>query len=288
MKNSSLLLRMAVCLLPVLYLTCGSLNEVPLAGGSGAGNPGGTVSVALTIITDTVLPKAAITTGIAASNTNSTRPPVIVKDSAGLPITITGVQLNSSGLRLVLDEEEWSHCPLDSLKERPSYLSTDSQSLIINKQFSFDAYHGSPDSTVPSVIMPVARYTGVRLNFDQGQPAPTDTGWKSKILITGSFVYNGQTQNFRVEIDRTFSPYYKFVGGSFDLTPDDTTHLELRFNASRWFSRVNFKQQLDQGGLIFNPKSAIIISSYSYSEAISEIEFHIKTDFINSGRLAVY
>ena len=289
MKINSLFLRMFIAALPALYLQCNSLNGIPLTGGSGAGNPGGTVSVALSIFTDTSLAKSAITASVATTVVGNTRRPVVVKDLAGMPITITSVQINSSGLRLVLDDKESSHHALDSLRERPSYLSSDSQSLIIDKQFSFDAYHGSPDSTVPPVIMPVAGYTGVMLNFNQPHsPYTEETEWKSKIMIAGSFIYNGVTQQFKVEIDRAFTPFYKFAGGIFTLSPDDTTHLELRFNAAQWFRRVNFKQSLDQGVFIFNPKSEIIVSSYTTVQGILDIEYCVKTDFINSGKLVVY
>jgi hypothetical protein len=288
MKIAQSLLRMFIIALTAFCLRCTSLNEAPLAGGSGAGNPGGTVSVALTIFTDTVHAKTAVVTGTVANITDNANPFVTVKDMAGLPIAITGVQINSSDLRLVLDERDESRCVLDSFKERPPYLSSDSQSLIINKRFSFDALHGTPDSTVPPVIMPVARYTGVILHFNKNPLPQTDTGWKSDILINGRFLYNRQTQNFKIEIDRSFSPLYNFGGGSFTLSTTDTTHLELRFNASQWFRRVNFKQYLDTGLLIFNPKSPLIISSNSTQPDILDIEFQINTDFINSAKLAVY
>jgi hypothetical protein len=287
-KIYSFLLRILLALLSALYLQCSSLGEIPLAGGSGAGNPGGTVSVALSIFSDTGLAKTAFVADAAVNSADSPKSVVTVKDLAGLAVTITGVQLHCTDLRLVLDQKEWTHYDLDSLEERPSYLSNDSQSLIINKRFSFNALEESPDSTIPPVIMPVARYTGVKLNFSQPPPSQTDTGWKSEILLTGSFVYNGQTQNFQVKINPSFSPFYKFAGGIFTLSADDTTHLELRFNASQWFHRVNFKQLLDQEVLVFNPTGDIIISSNSHLSGIQDLVYCIGMDFFNSGKLVVY
>jgi hypothetical protein len=288
MKIPSSFLLLCVVMIAAFWLQCDSLNGIQLAGGSGAGNPGGTVSVALTINLDTMVTTATNIAGATGTKIDIAKAPVVVKDMAGLPITITGVVINSSDLRLVLDDLDEPRHVLDSLRERPDYISTDSQSLVINKQFSFNCLQGTPDSSVPPMIMPVAHYTGVMLNFDQYAPSQTDTGWKSKIQITGYFDYKGAPQNFIVQIYRTFSPYYKFAGGIFTLSHSDTTHLELRFNASQWFHRVNFKQAVDQEPFSSNTKNAIIISSYSTVPGIADLEYRIKTDFIMSGKLAVY
>jgi hypothetical protein len=290
MKPFSFFLRTFAFALPAMYLQCGGLNQVQIAGGSGAGNPGGTVSVALSMTVDSMVTQSSVAIDTADTSTTdaTAKSAFTVKDMAGLPVSITGVQINSSDLRLVVDDREDPGRILDSINNRPSYLSSDSSSLIINKQFSFNCLKGTPDSSVPPLKMPVARYIGVELNFNQEAPSQTDTEWRSKILITGSFVYNKQLRNFTVDINRTFSPVYPFAGGVFTLSKVDTTHLEIRFNASQWFHRVDFKQCLDQKRLVFGPNGTLFISSNSMATSVLDIESQIRTDFINSGKLVVY
>lgn len=292
MKLFSLFLRMFFLALPVLSLRCGSFNEMNLTGGAGAGNPGGTVSFALTIKNDSSLAKTAAISGggIAQSASLTSIAPITIRDIAGLPLTVTSVQINCVDLRLILDYREESHEILDSLRQRPDYLFGDSQGIVINRRFSFDCMRGTPDSTVPPVTMPVARYTGVMLRFNQGPGFAPDSSRQSQILITGFFMYNGQSHDFRVKINRTFSPTYRFGAGIFTLSTTDTTHLEIRFDAVRWFHGVNFKQSLDQGQLVFDRNGELVIASGAYggSSFAEETELRIRNNFINSGRLVVY
>lgn len=290
MRRISSLLGILLVVLPLICLRCSSFNEMNLTGGAGAGNPGGTVSVALTIKTDSVLAKTAVSSGSGSAQTAivSGAAPLVIKDLAGLPVTITGVQINSADLRLILDYREDPRGILDSLRERPSYLSSDSQSLVINKRFSFDCLKGDPDSTIPPVTMPVARYTGVMLRFNQELIPVADSVRQNQILIAGSLAYSGKTHRIRIEINRTFSPIYKFAAGIFTLSATDTTHLEIRFNASQWFHNVNFKQLIDLKLLNFDQNGDLVISSGTCRYGVEETESRIRNDFIMSGKLVVY
>ncbi|MCU0609617.1 MAG: hypothetical protein MUF22_07620 [Chitinispirillaceae bacterium] len=267
-----------------LLAQCGSSGD-NLAGGSGAGNPGGTVAIAMRAHIDGALPKVA---SAASADIGDS---LVVSDRGGMKITVTGVELSSAEIHFVLDSSESPERLHDREREREPALAYDSNSLFLYGPFGFNALTGRADSgTHSAASLPVARYTGVALQFRED---PVDTGAfaqlrHGKIGITGTLVYKGETHQFVFDFSRSFGRRYRFAGGIFTLSRLDTTHIELRFNARKWFSNVNIASGIERGQIGFNDHGELALSTFSGTYLSRELGFVISEDFIASGTLVVY
>jgi hypothetical protein len=277
-----------------------SLDPVPLAGGSGAGNPGGTVvsaaSVELSMVAtgggDQVLGIAGplLKTGSVLDSTGS----ITVTDKGGLRLTLTQVVLSNVEPRFMLDSALRPDSLLSHMAEPPSGLSCDSNSIMLNGLHAFDAVEGKIDSADGQLRLPVARYSGIGIGFQEyhnsyqyPQPPPE----YSRITMRGSFLYGGAMHDIIIEINYSPQPcrqQFRFGGGLFTLMAGDTTHLELQLAADTWFADVDFAAALANGSLYFDPWGALRITDGCYNPCVWGIQSSIATDFFASGRLVVY
>jgi hypothetical protein len=258
-----------------------------LAGGSGAGNPGGSVTVALRAEVTLGTAKRAYPDNSSPIFDTTTDTSINLTDHAGLTITLNKIKLSSVDFRFMLDPTENPVELLHSFKEPSPLLTSDSQSLVLlGGPYSFDGLTGQVEPKLETIHLPVAKYTGIMLSFKKGQQY--DNEHQGQILMSGSFIYKGATQRIIVNINRTFSPFYKFAGGIFTLSPTDTTTIELRFDANQWFRNVDIAHAIDLGQLSFNQGGEIVINSWSSNCTALEFENTICWDFIRSGKLVLY
>lgn len=280
-------------LLPALLaigglLSCGRFAETPLAGGSGAGNPGGTIAFAIVAHSSPALGKTGAPADAHAVLVDSSRS-VTIHDRSGLAFTLTDVSLRSLDLRFMLDTSEKPSRLLHEMRERPDYLDSDTNCIVLRGASVFDVLNGSIEPAAAIVRLPVGKYNGIRLYFRQNLDTPRFRNYDSgQITMAGTFFYGGTTHKVRVNINHTFSPLFRFAGGMFTLSPTDTTHIELSFNAQKWFSNVDFTSVLIRHRLSFDSTGCLNISSGWNQWASPEIEETISHDFIASGKLMVY
>ena len=285
------LFRTVLALLPtvsILPLMCSTFND--LAGGSGAGNPGGTVTVAL---------KAEVSIGTAKTTAGEFREqksdtsnpePLVVTDKAGLPLYISEIAFSCADFRFMLDPSEDAGEILRSFNDPSSLLSSDKRSLILGGgPYLCNGLTGEMQPAIGTLRLPVAKYTGIMLCFkDNRNVFAHDTFNNELFYISGTFPHYGKFCRFIVDIDHSFNSFVHFAGGIFTLSDSDTTHIELRFDAEKWFKSIDLKKAIANKDLQFNPNGDIVIGGHCNDSANQKIELAIQNAFTTSGRLIVY
>lgn len=285
----------------ILFLGCGSLTMEPLAGGSGAGNPGSTVVRAGTVVLAMCatggdqamgisMPLRKLQSGSLLDSTGS----ITVADKGGLILTLTQVVLSNVEPRFMLDPVLRPDSLLSHMTDRPPELSCDSNSIMLDGRHAFDAVEGKIDSSNATLRLPVARYTGITIGFqeyDNGHFYPPQPPEYSRITMEGSFQYGGKPHDMVIDINYSPQPcsrQFWFGGGLFTLLAGDTTHVELQLAADRWFSNIDFAAALANGSLYFDSTGALNISYVSVNPCVWGIQSVIAADFFASGKLVVY
>jgi hypothetical protein len=287
--NSSL--RTLLVLLPAisafLLMDC-ALNE--LAGGSGAGNPGGTVTVTLRAEVSIGMAKTAPGEFYEQVFDTSTASPIVVTDKDGLKLTISEIVFSCADFRFMLDPTENAGEILRSFSDRSPLLSFDDQSLILNGgPYLCNGLTGQMQPEIDTIRLPVAKYTGIMLSFsDKGSYYSYDTFSHQLFCISGTFLYYNKLCRFIVDIDHAFSPLIPFAGGIFTLSSNDTTTIELRFDAEQWFKSIDLKKAIANGDLKFNQSGELFIGGCYNDSTNQKIELAIQNSFIASGKLIVY
>jgi hypothetical protein len=260
----------------------------PSAGGSGAGNPGGTVALSMLASREQPLEKLSI---IDSQNIVTGSKPVIATDHAGLALSITSISLSDVDIHFMLDTSEAPSHLLSSMHERPSELSIDTHSIVLSGPYLFNALDGNVDPSIRALRLPVARYTGVKLHFKRD--SISDEQFLSQLAMNGTFVLEGTVRNIYIDLTNPSWPWFqqsfRFAGGIFTLTPTDTTNLQLQFNAKKWFSQVDLAFLISRGTLtIDDSTNTLVISNRSNHSPSKDIGNAIFEDFIASGILVVF
>jgi hypothetical protein len=276
-------------------LGCGSLTESPsvIAGGSGAGNPGATVSLSMAVL---ITSAAAKTTAVAApaKTVIDSCSSVTTSDQGGTSISLNNILLSGIIIHFLVDSSDRPSDLLAAMHSRPANLSCDSNSIILAPAESFNALSDSSGSGASSILLPIARYSGVKLVFPQNtnsaQALENDTSG-SQIVMNGTFPYAGQIHPLSVHIAYAQGPCsqtYSFAGGIFTLSSSDTTHLELQFTANQWFSAINVATGLQNGDYAFDNCGALNFTNYSCQSSVAWTGATVAADFLSSGKLTVY
>lgn len=281
---------LAALVATVLQFQCGPLTDPSLAGGSGAGNPGGTVALSMLASKDLPLEKLSIADSQGIDIVAGSKP-IIATDRAGLSLTITSISLSNVDIHFTLDTLEIPLHLLSSMRHRPPELSIDTHSIVLSGPYLFNALEGNVDPSICALRLPVARYTGVKLHFRRD--SIFDEQVRSQLVMNGAFVFNGKARNIYIDLSNPSRPWYqqsyRFAGGIFTLTPTDTTNLQLQFNAKKWFSQIDLAFLLNKGSLSIDDSTNTVAisnrSNRSRSEDVGDIIFQ---DFFASGRLVVF
>jgi hypothetical protein len=273
-----------------LLFRCGSPTDPSLSGGSGAGNPGGTVALSMLASRELSLPKLSIG-GSSYIDILAGSQPVIATDRAGQAITITNVLLSNVDIHFMLDTLEIPSYLLPSMSQWSSEISIDTHSIMLSGPYRFDVLEGNVDSSIRVLCLPVARYTGIMLHFNRDSLAGDE--FPSQLVMNGSCVFNGITHSISIDLGTPsglrFQQSFRFSGGIFTLTPNDTTNLQIQFNVQKWFSHLDLASFLFMGSFsIEDSANTLVISNRSTHSASEDIGDIIFKDFIASGRLVVF
>ncbi len=219
---------------------------------------------------------------------------VTTADQGGTNISLTDILLSGVTVHFLVDSTETPAALLTAMRNRPAGLSSDNNSIIVTASGSFNALADSPDSAQASIMLPIAKYTGIKLDFprvnDSLGQLENDSG-NAQILMKGAFPYNGQTHPLRIRIAYPQGPCdqsYLFAGGVFTLSSTDTLHLELRFNANQWFSEINMSRGLDNGDYSFDDGGALEFTNFSGQSPVASAGADVANDFLTSGTLVIY
>ncbi|MBN2037159.1 MAG: hypothetical protein JW768_10490 [Chitinispirillaceae bacterium] len=290
MRSPTTALIPAILVLPGMIVMQCSLGD--LAGGSGAGNPGGSVSVAVRAEVNLSTLKTAAEGAAQAPECSAYDTSIVVQDREGLDLTIERIVLSGVSIKFMLDPSEDPREVLSDLRNRPWYLAPDSHCIaLLGGPFKFNGLTGDVYPDLGTINLPLANYTGMLLRVSKECYSWSDYSHYvcAPIYLSGTLPYNGKSRRFIVELNRAFSKTYQFAGGgTFSLSSSDTTHMELRFNAKKWFSSVDLKNALDRGILSVNQSGEILIGDWASSNLAEGIETAIYSDFIASGKLVLY
>jgi hypothetical protein len=260
-----------------------------LAGGSGAGNPGGSVTVALRAEISLGMAKSAAKTAmLTLDNTQSSS--IVVTDQDGLAITLYEMYLTINDFRFMLDPDENPEKIFTDMHNRSPLLSFGRNCLVLTGgPYSCNGLTGEVEPNIGMIHLPVAKYTGIMLSLNRDQSKVFSSfSSRGQLFLSGTFTYYGRPHKIIVDIDRGFSPIFNFAGGIFTLSAKDTTHVELRFDAADWFRSIDIKKAIDRGSLQFNEYGNVVIGGCYGDNATQEMELAIQNSFIASGKLVLY
>jgi hypothetical protein len=276
-------------------VSCGSLTpttDPSIAGGSGAGNPAGTVVLAMYAKTGRIAGQEKLAQ---SSTVIDSAGSIAVTDKGGARLTLTNVIISNAAVRFSLDSSERPDSLLFAMHETHPELSPDTNCIVYTGGHDFDAVHGMVDSAVTALRLPIGRYSGVTLgfkNFQAGNPqwGQGDTDC-STITMNGVMLYGGVMHALTIDITCASMPpcrYFPFGGGIFTLSASDTTHLDLKFDADKWFSSIDLAASLGNGSLSFDSTGALNISNAMANPYVGELQSVIASAFFASGTLVVY
>jgi hypothetical protein len=281
---SSLRTLMSLSPAAVLLLTQCSLNH--LAGGSGAGNPGGSVTVSLKAQISIGMNKSVADTssGILIFG-NPTDSPVVIYDKTGIPFSMSEIMFTCADFRFLLDQSEDPEKILESMKDPSPLLTHDDFSLILRGgPYMCNGLTGKVLPEIKSITIPIAKYTGMMIPFKK----EWNSNVKSDLLyLSGTIPYFGKNKRLVVDIDLSFYSFINFDKGIFTPSTSDTTCIELLYDAKRWFENVDIKGGIESGAIYFDQDGDLIIGRQSNSSATENIEMTIINSFMASGKLAV-
>jgi hypothetical protein len=292
-------------MLPVIaclyvFLSCTSTPQI--AGSSGAGNPGGTTTVALVV--DTLSSAGLAKTSAAPSPTGTTggtqqstiaspfssvqttaagRGPFPIADQGGMPMTVTGATITAKAICFVLESGQ---DPVKLLERFNQPLQQDSSSIILNGPFLFDAMTGVSVPPIDTLRLPEARYTGIKLLLDtslrSGQPGGPQG---SSVDITGTFIYQNTQRNFTFRLNINQALPYLNTQSVILVQRNDTTKLSIVFNPKQWLSGVNITSCLNIGYITLESSGDLIIDGNTGRGPCQSIEGNIRQNVISSGAL---
>ncbi len=282
--------------LMLLTMRCGSLtNEDPAVatGGSGAGNPSGIVKVSMGVSSTSSSAKMTAVAALADDPDGFTGPvTVTTTDEGGTSISLTTIELSGVIIHFLVDSSENPASLLAAMHSRPAYLSSDSNSIIYTRQASFNVLCDSADSLPSTLSLPIAKYIGVKITLPQVASAGgAGTTGNNQIVLNGTFAYFGVSHSLNVGIaysQGSCNQNYSFAGGIFTLSASDTTHLQLQFKPSRWFSSINVATGLENGDYSFDGGGTLNLSNYSTLPSVEWAGETVASDFLASGKLTVY
>jgi hypothetical protein len=278
---------MSALILLVFQMGCSNNN---LAGGTGAGNPGGVTAVSIIAHSDQsenpvdpmrwLLPEGYIGNADGIPYT-----PLIIYDEGNLLFTVTTAVLKVNTIHFVLADDE----PLDIeklLKDFSAQLSSDSESIIYKGPFTFDALNGTSQPPIDKLQLPEARYRGLRLmmgSFDN----ITTTSLIYNVTLEGTFTYKDTLRYFSIRVLIDQNRLYKNPGPPFQISAKNTTRFMLLLNAAHWLDYINFKQMLDDNILKLNSQGNLVVDENIDDAPYKDIKKAIRSNIPESGVLVI-
>jgi hypothetical protein len=261
-----------------LVAGCAS-NPDTVAGSAGAGNPGGTVSLAIIADSGEIqsLQKRATPCNIFLPPIEKNDLNLPIVDDGNLTVDIDEAYLTVESILFQLDQSDDVSELLSEVDNEK--LSAGTEGLVLKGPFIFDALTGESNPSVDAFSMPETDYTGIKLYIGPG------SGEKCAIDISGTFEYESSIREFALCLSLDVGALYKKTGAPFRVLQKDTTHIAIILDAARWLSGIEFKKCLDNGLLPLDSEGNLTITDNSGSAFCSNIDARIRVNIITTGRL---
>jgi hypothetical protein len=264
MKSSSnyAILLCGLALLLIGLIRCNGGD--PVAGGTGTGNPGGSVVVSMRADTgagSTALAKAM--TGPSDSTSKMPGPPAFagrgyqIQDDGGMLMMIDTAYVKVQKIHFMLDS---SDDPSLLLKDFSGSLSQDSESIILDKPFVFELVTGTSYPSICSLNIPEAKYSGITLDppvdgGDSGGPFSDSFS----VTLVGEYLYQDTLHYFRVSFRMDSPLIFRSDGGNVNVSRDSTIHLQIALDVRTWFVGIDLKNCLDNNSLRRQPNGDLLL-----------------------------
>lgn len=277
------LIARAAAVTAAALLNCG--GDAPLAGGTGSGNPGNAVA-SVTVIADTAETSspAKRLAGPAMSGPNPPFLDLPQQDAGDLPMRVDSVTITAQRIHFLLDESEDPAALLDDFEGN---VAADSESIFLEGPVTFDALTGHTVPSLDSVVLPPARYTGLKLEAAALGGGPRSrSADRCASRIIGTYEWSDTSGIFILCLSsRVFIS--KHAGGAYRIGEADTVDFVLRLDWKRWLEGTNLKSCLEEGSLPLDPGDQLVIDAQSGVGACARVEETIGENFAGSGRLEV-
>ncbi len=275
-------------LLCVLFAQCGS-GGTDIAGGSGTGNPGGSVVVAVIADSESsslqkINTLAMNTPGPAykgPKDGSGQKPSLTVEDSDGLGFMVDSAKLHIQSIQFILESGQQCSRLIEGFD---GGLRCDSDGVVLDGPFVVDLLTGVSTPALDSVRLPEASYAGIhlRLGPQAGSLAPTT---ESTLEIYGTFSYENESHFFSMELSIDQPASFRRAGAPVLVSRNDTTHFSVKLDPAQWFDSLSFKDCLDTGALTLDQNGDLFIGRGRGSGACRNIDESIGRNVIGSGRL---
>jgi len=276
-----------ICFIAML-LNCSISGD--LAGSSGSGNPGGQIVVAMiidTIVFDSLpidtenIPVTDNGYHMNWGSMQSAYDSLSVYDAGEMIFSIDSTTLQVQRIHFIIQQDG------DSLLQsfQGNTLTCDSNSIILEGPFTFNAMNGICTPALDSVRLPEAVYYGIQ--FELANTRSCSCSVYCPIFVGGTFTYN--------QSDRRFS---MFLSGNSHLSVqafipvqvsyDKITRFGVNLDASQWLQTVDIKKGIDSSYIKFNNMNNIEINPNSSTGSYSNVGNEISNQILHNATLRLF
>lgn len=253
-----------ICLVFIFLLHCSVHQDI--AGGSGAGNPGGPTRLSLVadILNATGIGKTTIYSNYStiseqnafdhynmSKRSQNTGHNFIIKDSSQSEFNIDSVTIYAKQIQFIL--EDGANAKVITKSDSTSLVPKDN-TLALAGAFKFDAINGTVEPSFDSFFLPEENYQGVLIELD------SETAHKAAIEFQGTFIYKKNVHSFHILLNSGEPLRCMFSDQLFTVSHLDTTVLVAFLDATEWLNGVDIIGALDSGELQFNSSGNLIIN----------------------------
>jgi hypothetical protein len=281
-----------LALLSISLIRCSSGGD-PVAGGTGTGNPGGSVVVSMRA--DTGNAATSLAKSLLGPNPGSDKapsPPVFagqgyqIQDSGGMLMMIDTAYVNVQRIHFMLDS---SADPSLLLKNFAGILSQDSESIILDKPFVFELVTGASYPSVCSLRIPEAKYSGIKLEPHADDGAPVGPFSDSfSVTLVGEYIYQDTLHSFRISYRMDSPLIFRSDSGNANVSRDSTIHFHIALDIRTWFVGIDLKSCLDNNALPRQPNGDLILMPPLAADPCMGVLDIIKGNMMSHAILKVY
>ena len=249
----------------VMALSCGTGGDV--AGGTGAGNPGVTVSVSF--YADTGISGISLAKSLTGMELAKRELPI--EDLGNTKFTITGASFTTQRVTFTTDPAADCAALSGTLSDQ---LRCDNGAITAERPMLFDALEGTAAGLPP---LPPAVYTGVVFTMDSA----------AALHLTGTFIFEDTLRSFTIDLPLAGEVMYRLPGHSVTLDDGDSALFVVSLNADKWLNDIDLGECVENGGIPLDAGGNLVIDGTVPPGACEAIPAMMLDNFISSGTLSI-
>lgn len=281
MKRHVSLLRVLAMATAGVWVSCSSGTDV--AGGSGAGNPGGQATLAfLAQLEGTGAQKQLYQPAPPDPDTGNPYRDIDVVDRGGTQFRFTSLKIPVDTVVFLFDPSATTSPAID---DYAGTLAVDSSGAMLVGGYVFDAITGEIEPSLRSVLLPEGRYAAVRLHI--APRAETGAEPTEGLVLRGLFTYDSVPRTFRFVQSLDTTPEFRAPAGQgLTVSEGDTAHFTIMLLADDWLSGIDYASCIESGGLPLDVAGNLDITVDASGEPCMEAAATVGPAIIQSGQMA--